>query len=199
MTKCSGRNIFYICFVISNSCKVRHMRRKIPLSNAQPLFMEVIVCSSTVYGLICFFFYFLPFLLCSIFHHEQHVQLPRLVSGKNPGELSPLDSKYKNTVEGNMLFSAFVGKEAVSSSSWRLVLTYLLSQPELQRSWSSGLGLKEIAHSVALRGQHLAWALWDWQCDGGSWAWMAEAVSVSVVAQGRGNQSTDLLFPSKSS
>lgn len=127
--------------------KVRHMRRKIPLSNAQPVFMKVIFSSSTVYGLICFFFYFLPFLLCSIFHHEQHVQLPRLISGKHPGELSPLDSKYKNTLEGNMLFSTFVGKEAVSSSSWRLVVTYLLSQPELQRSWSSGLGLKEIAHS----------------------------------------------------
>lgn len=32
-------------------------------------------------------FYFLPFLLCSISHHEQHVQLPRLVSGKHRWEL----------------------------------------------------------------------------------------------------------------
>lgn len=75
------------------------MRRKIPLSNAQSVFMKAIVCSSTVYGLICFC-NFLPFLLCSIFHHKQHVQLPRLVSGKHPWELSPPNSKYKNTYSG---------------------------------------------------------------------------------------------------
>lgn len=51
--------------------------------------------------------------------------------------------------------------------------------------------------SVALREQHLAWALRDQQCDAGRWALTAEGVSVSVVAQGRGNQSTDLLFPVK--
>lgn len=39
------------------------MRRKIPLSNAQPVLMKVIVCSSTVYGLICFSFSPFPLVL----------------------------------------------------------------------------------------------------------------------------------------
>lgn len=63
MTKCSGSSGFYICFVLSYACKAKHVRRKSPLNNAQPVFMKVIVCSSTVYGLIFFLFFPFPLVL----------------------------------------------------------------------------------------------------------------------------------------
>lgn len=79
-------------------------------------------CSACVYEGHCLFFhclwphlllfYFLPSLLCSIFHHKQHVQLPRLVSGKHPSECHPLTAGTRTlTLEGNMLCSTCVGKE----------------------------------------------------------------------------------------